>query len=247
MITDTAYIARRLQALGEWDAALAVLDPSTGPDSALDTAPDADRELRAEIAVERWFFQWAGHDEAEQAVAALDQSTPLAHLLRARLAYSRLVFHRDPRPDDRAASETGYRDVVCDGDDALRGWAEFHWGCLLDNVDADGGDAVPHFETALELALKNNDIALEAIAVRHLAAHKDPAERVRMLRRSLNLRTALGVRPYSVAAQATLASELAEDDPERAELIELYTAAAEEMGIAWLLGGGTGTTEEFED
>lgn len=239
MVTDTAYIARRLQALGEWDAALAVLGPNA--------ASDADRELRAEIAVERWFFQWAGHDEAEQAVAALDQNTPVARLLRARLAYSRLVFHRDPRPDDRAASEAGYRAAVGDGDDALRGWAEFHWGCLLDNVDRDAEAAIPHFETALDLALKNGDTALESITVRHLAAHREPAEQVRMLRRSLNLRTALGLRPYSVAAQATLASVLADDDPERAELTELYTAAAEEMGIAWLLGGGTGTTEEFED
>ena len=244
MITDTTYIARRLHTLGEWDAALAVLAPDAALDA--DAHTDAERELRAEIAVERWFFLWTGHDEAEQAVAGLDPSTPLAHLLRARLAYSRLLFQRDPRPDDRAAAEAGYRDAVCDGDDALRGWAEFHWGCLLDNIDEDADGAVPHFETALDLALKNSDIALEAIAVRHLAAHREPAERIRLLRRSLNLRTALGVRPYSVAAQATLASELAEDDPERAELVEIYTAAAEEMGIAWLVGGGTGTTEEFE-
>ncbi|ACU71264.1 conserved hypothetical protein [Catenulispora acidiphila DSM 44928] len=235
MIADTAYIARRLQQLGDWDAALAVLGPDTDP------------ELRAEIAVERWFFRWSGHAEAEQAVAALDQSTPAAHVLRARLAYSRLVFDRDPRPDDRAAAEAGYRDAVCDGDEPIRGWAEFHWGCLLDNVDGDADGAAPHFETALEIGLKHRDPALESIALRHLSAQREPEERIRMLRRSLNLRAALGVRPYIVAAQATLASELAEDDPERAELTELYSAAAEEMGIAWLLGGGTGKTEEFED
>jgi len=235
MVTDTAYIARRLQLLGEWDAALAVL------------APDADSELRAEIAAERWLFQWDGHDAAEQAIAALDQSTPTAGLLRARMAYSRLVFHRDPRPDDRAAAEAGYRDAVCDGDESTRAWAEFHWGCLLDNVDRDGDAAVPHFQTALELGVKLGDVALEAIAIRHLAAHKEPAEQVRMLRRSMNLRAGLGARAYTAAAQATLASVLEEDDPERAELIEIYTAAAEEMGIAWLRGGGTGTTEEFED
>ena len=162
------------------------------------------------------------------------------------MAYGRLVFDRDPRPDDRAAAEAGYRDAVRDGDEPARGWAEFHWGCLLDNVDGDADGAAPHFESALELALKHRDLALESIAVRHLAAHKEPAERVRMLRRSLNLRPALGVRPYIVAAQATLASELAQDDPERAELIEVYSAAAEEMGIAWLLGGRTGRTEGLE-
>ncbi|MEZ0114122.1 hypothetical protein ABH920_008156 [Catenulispora sp. EB89] len=236
MVTDTAYIARRLQLLGDWDAALAVL------------APDADPELRAEIAFERWMFLWAGHDEAEQAVAALDQDSPTAHLLRARLAYSRLLFNRGPRPDDRAAAEAGYRDAICDGDDSTRAWAEFHWGCLLDNIDGNADAAVPHFETALEYSVKHADAALESIAIRHLAAHHEPAERIRMLRRSLNLRAALAARPYVAAAQATLASELAEDDPERAELIEIYLAAAEEMQIPWLLGGRTGSTEDdFED
>lgn len=235
MITDTAYIARRLWLLGDWDAALAVLGPDTDPG------------LRAEIAVERWFFRLAGHDEAEQAVAALDQSTPTAHVLRARLAYSRLLFGRDPRPDDRAAAEAGYRDAVCDGDDATRGWAEFHWGCLLDNIDENADAAVPHYETALEAGVKLGDVALESIAVRHLSAQKESAERIRMLRRSLNLRAGLGARAYTLAAQASLAAELPEDDPERAELIEIYTAGAEELGIAWLRGGATGTTEDFDN
>lgn len=208
--------------------------------------PDSDPELRAEIAVERWFFRMAGHDEAEQAVAALDQSTPAAHVLRARLAYSRLLFGRGARPDDRAAAEAGYRDAVCDGDDATRGWAEFHWGCLLDNIDENADAAVPHYETALEVGVKLGDVVLESIAVRHLSAQEEPAERIRMLRRSLNLRAGLGARAYTAAAQASLAAELAEDDPERAELIEIYSAVAEEIGIAWLRAGGTGTTEEFD-
>jgi hypothetical protein len=235
MITDTAYIARRLLLLGEWDAALAVL------------GPDGDAELRALIAVERWFFQLAGHDEAEQAVAALDQDTPAARTLRARLAYSRLLFKRDPRPDDRAVAEAGYRDAALTGDEATRGWAEFHWGCLLDNIDQDADAAVAHYETALELGVKLGDAALESIAVRHLSANRESAERIRMLRRSLNLRAGLGARAYTLAAQATLAAELAEDDPERAELVEICTAGAEEIGIAWLRGGATGSTADFED
>ena len=234
MLTDTAYIARRLQLLGEWDAALAVL------------GPDADPGLRAEIAVERWYFQMVGHDEAEQAVAALDQASPTAQLLRGRLAYSRLLFRRDPRPGDRADSEAGYRNAVRDGDESTRAWAEFHWGCLLDNIDGDAGAAIQHFETALELGVKHGDTSLESIAVRHLSAHPGPAERVQMLRRSLHLRAALGARPYTIAAQATLASELPEDDPERALLTKAYRAGAEELRIAWLLGGGTGNSEDFE-
>ncbi|MFD8815461.1 hypothetical protein ACFV23_29195, partial [Streptomyces sp. NPDC059627] len=131
MVTDDAYMARRLHLLGEWDAALAVLDPDTEP------------ELRAEIAVDRWFFRIEGHEEAEKAVAALDPASPAAHLLTARLAYSRLLFRRDPRPDDRAAAEAGYRAAAEGGDEKTRGWAEYHWAVLLDNIDEDpaGGGA----------------------------------------------------------------------------------------------------------
>jgi hypothetical protein len=235
MIADTAYIARRLWLFGDWDAALAVL------------GPDTDAELRAEIAVERWFFRMAGHDEAEQAVAALDQATPAAEVLRARLAYSRLLFGRDPRPGDRADAEAGYRNGVRDGDESTRGWVEFHWGCLLDNIDKDADAALAHYETALEIAVKGGDAGLESIVIRHLSHREEPAERVRMLRRSLHLRAALGIRPYTLAAQATLASELPEDDPERADLTEAFRAGAADLGIAWLLSGGSGSTEDFED
>lgn len=235
MISDTAYVARRLQHLGEWDAALTVLDPGV------------DDRLRADIAVERWFFQLKGHDEAEAAVAALDQDTPEAALLRARLAYSRLLLRRGTRPDDRADAEAGYREATRDGDEATRAWAEFYWGALLDNIDRDGDAAVPHFEAAHELGLKLGDAALESIAIRHLAAHVEAEECVRMLRRSLHLRAAIGTRPQTLAAQATLASELSEDDPERTLLTETVAIGAAELNIPWLLGGNTGSTEDFED
>lgn len=234
MIADTAYIARRLQSSGEWDAALALLGPDTAPD------------LRAEIAADRWLFQMTGHDEAEEAIAALDQATPNARLLRGRLAYSRLLFGT-PRPDDRATAEAGYRDAVRDGDEPTRAWAEFHWGTLLDNIDQDAEAAIPHFDAALDLALKLGDTALEAITIRHLSAHREPAERLSMLRRSLHLRAALGARPWTLAAQASLAFELPEGDAERADLTETYLAGAEELRIAWLLGGKSGTSEDFED
>lgn len=234
MIPDTAYVAGCLRRLGNWEAALEAL------------GADGDPELRAELTVERWFFLLTGHDEAEQAVAALDPATPTAQVLRARLAYSRLLFGRDPRPGDRIDAEDAYRSAVRDGDESTRAWAEFHWGALLENIDRDAAAARPHFESALEAALKTGDRELEAMAIRHQAAHAEPAECVRMLRRSLHLRGALGIRPQILAAQAALAWELPEDDPERADLVETCSAGAEELGIAWLLGGGFGRTEDLE-
>ena len=223
MLSDDTYVARRLQLLGEWDAALAVL------------GPDAEPELRAEIAVDRWFFQIKGHDEAEKAVAALDPASPTAHLLTARLAYSRLLFQRNPRADDRAVAEAGYRAAVESGDEKLRGWAEYHWAVLLDNIDEDPAGALPRYETALEIATKSGDGYFESYIIRHLAPHKEPAERIAMLRRSLHLRAALGARPQTVAAQAFLADNLPENDPERAELMEIFRPGAEELHIGWLL------------
>jgi hypothetical protein len=225
MLPDDAYLARRLHLLGEWDAALAVL------------GPDAEPELSAEIAVDRWFFRIEGHQDAERAVAALDPASPAAHLLTARLAYSRLLFRHDPRPGDRALAEAGYRAAAETGDEKLRGWAEYHWAVLLDNIDDDPAGALPRYETALEIATKSGDGYFESYIIRHLAPHKDPAERIAMLRRSLHLRAALGARPQTIAAQAILADNLPEGDPERAELIRTFRPGAEELHIGWLLPG----------
>jgi hypothetical protein len=222
MLADDTYIARRLFLLGEWDAALAVL------------GPDGDAELRAEIAVDGWFFRVEGHDEAEKAVAALDPASWTAQLLTGRLAYSRLLFQRDPRPDDRAVSEAAYRAAAQSSDELQRGWAEYHWGVLLDNIDEDSAGAVARYETALRIATKYGDGFFESYIIRHLAHLKEPAEGIAMLRRSLHLRAALGARPQTVAAQAALANDLPEDDPERAELIRIYRPAAEELRIGWL-------------
>lgn len=223
MIPDGAYVARCLQLLGEWEAALAVL------------GPDADPELRAEIAVDRWFFQIDGHEEAEKAVAALDPASSTAQLLTGRLAYSRLLFDRDPRADDRAVAEAAYRAAAQTGDEKQRAWAEYHWAVLLDNIDEDAAGALPRYEAALEIATKSDDGYFESYIIRHLAHHKEPAEHLRMLRRSLHLRAALGARPQTVAAQAALADKLPEDDPDRAELAQTSRAGAEELRIGWLL------------
>jgi hypothetical protein len=222
MLADDTYIARRLFLLGEWDAALAVL------------GPDGDAVLRAEIAVDGWFFRIEGHDEAEKAVAALDPGSWTAQLLTGRLAYSRLLFQRGPRPDDRAVSEAAYRAAAQSSDELQRGWAEYHWGVLLDNIDEDSAGAVARYETALGIATKYGDGFFESYIIRHLAHLKEPAEGIALLRRSLHLRAALGARPQTVAAQAALANDLPEDDPERTELIRIYRPAAEELRIGWL-------------
>lgn len=223
MIADATYVARRLFLLGEWEAALAALPP------------DADPELRAEIAVDRWFFQLEGHEEAERAVAALAPASPTAHLLTARLAYSRLVFHCDPRTDDRAVAEAGYRTAAETGDEKLRAWAEYHHGVLLDNLDEDSDGAIAFYESALKIATKTGDGFFESYIIRHLAHLKEPTEQNALLRRSLHLRAALGARPQTLAAQAELAHNLPEDDPERAELLQISSAGAKELRIAWLL------------
>ncbi|MFJ3899331.1 hypothetical protein [Streptomyces sp. NPDC090083] len=225
MVADDAYMARRLHLLGEWDAALSVLEPDTEP------------ELRAEIAVDRWFFRNEGHDEAEKAVAVLAPASPAAQLLMARLAYSRLLFGHEPRADDRAAAEAGYRAVAENGDERTRGWAEYHWAVLLDNIDEDAAGAVPRYRVALEIAVKTGDDYFESYVIRHLAPHMEPAMRMAMLRRSLHLRAALGARPQTIASQALLADNLPEGDPERAELTRVFRSGAEELGIGWLLSG----------
>jgi hypothetical protein len=225
MIADTTYIARRLQDLGDWDGALDAL------------GPDGDPEVRAEIALERWFFRLEGHDDAEKAIAALDQDTATARLLTARMAYGRLFFRRDVRPDDREVSEAAYRAAAAAArTETERGWIEFHWAVLLDNVDDDFAAARPHFDAALAIAHTTGDRLLESIVIRHTAAQEpDAAKRIAMYRRSLQLRAAAGVRPGVLAAQAALAYNLPEGDPERADLIEIFRAGAEDLRIAWLL------------
>jgi hypothetical protein len=223
MVSQSTYIARRLHLLGEWDAALAVLGPDTDP------------ELYAEIAVDRWFFQIEGHEEAEKALAALDPASPTAQLLAARLAYSRLLFGRDPRPDDRAVAEAGFSAVAANGDETQRGWARFHWGVLLDNIDEDLVGARTHYEAALPIATASGDGYLESYVIRHLAQYEEPTERIRMLRRSLHLRAALGARPQTIAAQAALADSLPEHDSERATLMQTSHSGAQELRIPWLL------------
>ncbi|MEV6107332.1 hypothetical protein AB0M28_21865 [Streptomyces sp. NPDC051940] len=137
--------------------------------------------------------------------------------------------------DDCAVGEAGYRAAMETGDGKIRGWAEYHWAVLLDNIDDDPAGALPRYDKALEFATKSGDGYFEYYVIRHLAPHKEPAERIAMLRRSLHLRAALGARPQTLAAQALLADHLPEDDPERAELMQTFRPGVEELHIGWLL------------
>jgi hypothetical protein len=225
MVADNTYVARALQLAGLWETALDVLGEPADTEAA---------ELRAELLLDLWFWRTDGLEAAEKAIGALPESTA-AHMLRARLAYSRLLFKTGERPDDYATAEAAFRIAVEDA--SQRGWAEFHWGVLLDNIAEDAAAAVAHFETALEIARASGDHYLESYVIRHLASYRDETERVAMLRRSLHLRAAVGARPQTAAAQVALIGVLPEGDPERETLIEAARGAAEELRLAWVLEG----------
>ncbi len=233
MLTDDTYIpqaaARGLHRLGEWDAALALLDGRPGGEVA---------GLRAQILVDRHFWRLDDPAPAQAAVESLDPASPRALFLRAQLAYVRILFDRAPRPDDTQTADAGFRAAAQDG--SLRGWGVFWLGVIADNVHADPATAKAHYDASLELCRKERDLLLESYVVRHLGGYaiehdRSPGEGEMLLRRSLHLRSALGARPQVAAAQATLAGELP-DGPERETLREIARATADELGLTWLKG-----------
>src|SRR5690349_1966137 len=189
MITDDAYIpaARRLHRAGEWDTALALLDGRAGDDAAV---------ARARILVERHWWRLDDPAAAEAAVEVLDAGGAESRYLRAQLAYTRVLFGRDPRPDDAATADAGFQAAARDG--ALRGWGAFWLGIVADNVHGDPATAGTRYAEALRLSRAAGDPLLESYAVRHLggqAMAHDRTEGELLLRRSLYLRAALGARP----------------------------------------------------
>ncbi|MCP2338939.1 hypothetical protein [Actinomadura rupiterrae] len=222
--------ARHLHVLGHWEQAAALLDEDENAEA---------RELRAEILYERLLFQLDGLDAATEAIAALDPETPRGRMLSARLAYTRVHFQLDPRPDDFETAEAGYR--LASADPRTHGWAEFHWGALVDNIREDKAATKDHYAKALEAARREGDSILESIVLRHTAWHVidegGREEGLHMLRRSLHQRAAAGLRPQIAAAQLLLAGELPEDDPERAALIETAQSLADELDLTWVKSG----------
>jgi hypothetical protein len=227
---DTTYImrsaadgARALQRAGRWDDALAVL-------------PAGAAALRAPILADRFWWRLDDPAEAEAEAAALIPEDPvLARYCSAQLAYGRMVFAAGTRPGDRDVARDGF--ARASADERLRGWGTFWRGVLADNIDHSPGAAIAAYTPALAWARQNSDVMLESYAVRHLGDHaveNGDASGLDLLRRSYHLRAALGARPHTAAAAATLSAAL----PPGAEASQLHETAvltARELRLTWLL------------
>lgn len=218
-----ARLASRLRLDGEWDGALVML---------ADLGEDVGG-LRAEILTDRYCWRLDDPMPAEQAVAGLEDHA-LRGYLAAQLAYTRTVFSLGRRPDDEQVIHAGLREAA--RHEELRAWSTFWQGVVADNVHADHDTARQRYDEALALSRSSGDLLLESYVVRHQAGHlidSDSPGGEALLRRSLHLRSALGARPQTAAAQATLADVL-KPGPERDTLLQAARATASELGLAWL-------------
>ncbi len=219
-------IARYLFRAGRWYAALRMVD-------------DANPALRAEIAVDRYWWRLTDPDETDaeaavDAVLADDPDSTLGALLRGQLRYTRVLFERGPRTDDvdRADADFAYAAT----EPVHTAWASFWRGVLADNLRADPATAAGHYATAYEIARRDGDLLLESYVIRHQGAHlldEDHDRAVLLLRRSLELRAALGARPQVAAAQLALALVLPPGD-EVDTLREAAAYTADDLQLSWL-------------
>ena len=225
MAYDTTYIALRLMRCGLWDEALAIL-------------PSDATTLRAELLTDRFWWRLDGQAEAEQAVAALYEEDGLVAAFRdSQLAYTRLLFDRSPRPDDLARARDGFDSAA--RDQRLAGWGLFWRGVTADVLEKDRAAAEGFFAQALAAALRDADLLLESYALRHQGDHaleSDAGQEtgLDLLRRSYHLRAALGARPQTAAAAATLAEALPLEGTERGHLLQTAAATARELNLTWL-------------
>lgn len=230
MPNDTPYsvaadadVARLLHRSGHWDQALAVL-------------PAGATALRARILTDRFFWRLDDPAEAESAVAALSPDDPvLAGFHGAQIAYTRLLFGIGRRAGDADRAREGF--TAATGDARLGGWGWFWLGVLADHVDDAPETASTAYAEALELARRHDDRMLESYAVRHIGDHALRAgdtSGLGLLRRSYDLRAALGARPQTAAAAVTLAAELP-SGPEADGLMESAAHTARELQLTWLL------------
>ena len=223
-----ARLVSRLHLDGEWDGALALLD---GADS--DGKEGGTAAMRARILVERYWWRLDDPAPAERAVAGLEDPA-LRGYLAAQLAYTRILFALGPRPGDERVMHAGLQEAA--RDETWRGWATFWQGAVADNVQDDPGTARQRYGEALALCRDGDDLLLESYVARHQGGHLIKSDRPAgemLLRRSLYLRSALGARPQTAAAQATLAGELT-PGPERDMLVLAARSAASELGLTWL-------------
>jgi hypothetical protein len=232
MLPDDVYVpttplavARHLQHAGQWDLALEAL---------ADLRTDTATALRAEILVDRHSWRLDPVTEALAAVTALEKTDrPLALLLTGQLAYWQTVFDLggDPIvPDIRTAYAEAARDP------RIARWAVFFDAVYCQYIVADAAAAAAGFTVALADARAHGDLLLESYAVRHqgeMRAGEDPEGTVDLLRRSLSLRTGLGVRPHCAAAQATLAGALGATS-EAGYLRDAAARTAGDLELTWL-------------
>lgn len=126
--------------------------------------------------------------------------------------------------------------AAASGDERLAGWATFWTGIVTEKFDGAPEQAKASYTKALDSAVKDEDLLLESYAIRHLGAlalESGDATGLDDLRRSYQLRAALGTRPQTAAAAASYAAEL----PPSAEAEELNRLAARtacELGLTWL-------------
>ncbi|GAB2591432.1 hypothetical protein Aab01nite_39070 [Paractinoplanes abujensis] len=217
------YAARSLQRAGLWDLALELPGAET-------TA------VRAGLLTDRFFWQLDQPAAAEAAVTALAREDPtLAGFYEAQLAYTRLLFGLAPRPDDDARVRAGF--TAAAQDQRLVNWATLWIGIVTEKFDDAPQPAKQYYTQALDAAVKDEDLLLESYAIRHLGGltlESGDASGLDDLRRSYQLRAALGARPQTAAAAATYAAAL----PPGAEAEELKTVAARtarELGLTWLI------------
>jgi len=233
MDSDSTYFvaagpdpARALVRAGLWDHALAVLPAGAGALAG-----------RAQILADRFWWRLDDPAAAEAAVTALAATDPvLARFCAAQLAYTRLVFRTGTRPGDEDLAEDGF--TAGAGDERIAGWGMFWLGVLADLVQDNPAGAVSRYTQALVWARDQSDLMLESYAVRHLGDHAlqaADAGGLDLLRRSYQLRAALGARPHTAAAAATLADALP-DGTEGGQLREAARLTARELGLTWLLG-----------
>jgi hypothetical protein len=236
MLTNDPYIAlvNRLHLDGEWDGALALLDGrGTGGGTGSGGTGGDTAALRASILVDRRWWRLDDPAPAERAVAGLGDPA-LRGYLAAQLAYTRIVFSLGPRPGDEQLVRAGLQEAA--GDAALRAWATFWQGTAADHVDEDPDAARQRYGEALALCRDDGDPLLESYVARHQGGHlieRDRPAGELLLRRSLYLRSALGARPQTAAAQATLAGELPPGQ-ERDMLVQAARSTASELGLTWL-------------
>lgn len=230
MAHDTNYIvgsgedmARALQRAGRWDDALAVLPA----DAAASRAP---------ILADRFWWRLDDPAEAEAAAAVLAAHDPvLAQFCSAQLAYTRILFSLSTQPGDRDLARDGFTSASTD--ERLAGWGTFWLGVLADNLDDSPAEAIGAYTRALAWARQNSDWMLESYAVRHLGDHaleNGDSSGLDLLRRSYHLRAALGARPHTAAAAATLSAAMP-PGAEASQLHETAVVTARELQLNWLL------------